>query len=825
MAEDDKKPEGETPKKKTGPAPSQVNPKDVENQKRINKGAEENLALSERINKMLNRRISLQQDEVKLQRDISNVLQDQVKHSSLQANEKRKITDLTKALYDTSEKALTTNKDLLGTDIKSADIAKAIQKTEQQMMSLQFQKNKATGQTKELQAEINKNIDEQVALSTRALKEMQRMKEVAKDVENNKIAKGFGEAGDALKQIPGLSVFSGPMKEGQKAAQEAQKHASLFGKGMMDASSYSKKGLAELGKNAEVISAKGNKIYGAAAQKALQAGTAQLKGVNVAMLTAKKGLTGFASAAMKAFAPFFTLINAIKAGFQYDQQLTELQRGLGVSREMAHGLRQGFSEMAMANGEVAINSKDIGLAFSSLNEQFGTASGILRDDIVVETARLQKLTNMSAESTAAFAKYANISGKEMGTITKEARRAVVEAEAEGGARLNINKTLDKAGKIGGQISAQLGGNPAKLAKAVALANQFGMELEQVAAAGKSLLDFESSIEAELEAELLTGKQLNLERARAAALAGDYETLTREINEQVGSYADFTKMNVLQQDALAKSLGMSSDQLADQLLQKENLNQLAQEARAEGDEDLAKQLEARSAQEQFNDTVAQLQQMFVDLMGGPFGDFLMGLAEVVAFVGEIVMGFIGIFQWIGKLFAPIGKFIDKLGVAGKVMKGLGRIAVVVAAYKTYQAVAGALAATVVGGIAAPIVAGAAAAAVMAMGFAALSSASAKANDAVFPGGGGGYGKRALLSEGSVTLFNDKDTIVAGTKLNKADDMISKPEGTVQATNTDGLQSAIVGALNDSKPGTVVMSPFEASGPLYSSRKRGFNSKFD
>jgi hypothetical protein len=117
------------------------------------------------------------------------------------------------------------------------------------------------------------------------------------------------------------------------------------------------------------------------------------------------------------------------------------------------------------------------------------------------------------------------------------------------------------------------------------------------------------------------------------------------------------MNVLQQDALAKSLGMSSDQLADQLLQKENLNQLAQEARAEGDEDLAKQLEARSAQEQFNDTVAQLQQMFVDLMGGPFGDFLMGLAEVVAFVGEIVMGFIGIFQWIGKLFAPIGKFMD------------------------------------------------------------------------------------------------------------------------------------------------------------------------
>ena len=40
-----------------------------------------------------------------------------------------------------------------------------------------------------------------------------------------------------------------------------------------------------------------------------------------------------------------------------------------------------------------------------------------------------------------------------------------------------------------------------------------MELEQVAKAGDALLNFEQSINAELEAELLTGKQLNLERAR------------------------------------------------------------------------------------------------------------------------------------------------------------------------------------------------------------------------------------------------------------------------------------------------------------------------
>ena len=39
-----------------------------------------------------------------------------------------------------------------------------------------------------------------------------------------------------------------------------------------------------------------------------------------------------------------------------------------------------------------------------------------------------------------------------------------------------------------------------------------MELKGVAAAGKQLLNFEQSISAELEAELLTGKQLNLEKS-------------------------------------------------------------------------------------------------------------------------------------------------------------------------------------------------------------------------------------------------------------------------------------------------------------------------
>ncbi len=328
----------------------------------------------------------------------------------------------------------------------------------------------------------------------------------------------------------------------------------------------------------------------------------------------------------------------LKIGLDFNKQVTEIQKNLGVSRGEAAAMRHEFSIMAGTSGTMAINSKEISEAFADLNEQFGTASSALRDDILVEAAELMKLTGQSAESVASFAKFANISGKPMATITKEARAAVVAAEKEGGVRLNINKVLEETGKVGGQISAQLGGNPAKIAKAVALAKQFGMELEQVANTAKSLLDFESSIESELEAELLTGKQLNLEKARLAALTGDYETLTEEINKNVGDFGDFSKMNVLQQDALAKSLGMTTDQLSEQLLQKANLEELAQEARAGGDEELAQQLERRSAEEKFQDAVVKLKGIFADLVGGPVSEFLNILTLALEPINYIVTSF-------------------------------------------------------------------------------------------------------------------------------------------------------------------------------------------
>ena len=87
-----------------------------------------------------------------------------------------------------------------------------------------------------------------------------------------------------------------------------------------------------------------------------------------------------------------------------------------------------------------------------------------------------------------------------------------------------------------------------------------MELGDLDGIASSLLDFESSIGNELEAQLLTGKNINLAKARELALSNDLKGLGQELFENSASLAEFGKMNRIQQEAQAKALGMTRDQL-------------------------------------------------------------------------------------------------------------------------------------------------------------------------------------------------------------------------------------------------------------------------
>jgi len=327
----------------------------------------------------------------------------------------------------------------------------------------------------------------------------------------------------------------------------------------------------------------------------------------------------------------------LKAGLEFDKQTTELEKGLALSKSEAVGLRNEMSIVAAKTGDNAISAVKVQKAFMTMNAQMGIASEAMMH-MAADAAIMQEKIGLSDKALGGATKSSLILGKEMGDIKLDIIESTTQMRTQTGIALDYKDIMEKTLNVTGQVNVQLGSNPKLIAEAVAQAKALGMELSQVAKVGASLLEFETSIENELKAELLTGKELNLERARALALTGDYAELAKEVAEQVGSFTEFSQMNVLQQRELATAFGMSADEMSNMLIDQEAMGKTAKELRAEGKEDIAQRLEARDAQQEFADAVMKIKGIFVDLVGGPIGALLGILTTLLKPIGYIVESF-------------------------------------------------------------------------------------------------------------------------------------------------------------------------------------------
>jgi hypothetical protein len=316
-----------------------------------------------------------------------------------------------------------------------------------------------------------------------------------------------------------------------------------------------------------------------------------------------------------------------------DKSTGELAKNFGISYDVAAGLSNELNTAANASYLLNVNTQGLTEAFITLNNQFGTFAQISEEALTTFT-RLTKEAGLSAESAGMLFRTTVLTGKEVEATTQEFLGEASALAATNGIALNQKQILEEVKNTSQATLLSLGGQPAKIAEAIVQAKLLGVNLQQVEGIASSLLEFESSISSELEAELLTGKQLNLERARLAAINNDLATVAEEIAKQVGTAAEFTQMNVIQQEALAKSVGMTREDLAKSLIEREALvklsgvegktaqerfNNLVKEVGLEeakkrlGNDQLSNMMASQTVQERFTAAVEKIQEIFVSLV--------------------------------------------------------------------------------------------------------------------------------------------------------------------------------------------------------------------
>jgi hypothetical protein len=309
-------------------------------------------------------------------------------------------------------------------------------------------------------------------------------------------------------------------------------------------------GAKELLKNKQKMIKK-EKEFGRAVNEIFPGVTGIMEGVE----RSAKGMAGILGPASMAVAIFIVLA---KLALDYGKAIADTRKELGVSVKTAMKLNAQNRILGMQAKLYGLDIEDIKTAQAAIRQDLG-ASVQEAANLSLSFARTSSATGQTAEQlTKTLSIMESISTASRETLLNQIRSNAAMIEAAGVAPALVMRDIADNAEFFASFAKDGGKN---LIMAATAARKLGLDMSVVASATDSLLDFESSIEASMEASMLLGRQINTDKARMLALSGDQEGLMKEIQRIAGSEQDFNQMNVLQRRALAKSVGQSVEGLA------------------------------------------------------------------------------------------------------------------------------------------------------------------------------------------------------------------------------------------------------------------------
>lgn len=412
----------------------------------------------------------------------------------------------------------------------------------------------------------------------------------------------------------------------------------------------------------------------------------------------------------------------IESVVQFDKKAFEIAKNLGITVGEAKKLQSVFQDVAISSKNIALLSKDVAATYGQMSESLGFM-GPTNKEFLESTTLIQKRLGLSADSMDAIATQSALSGKSFMSVYKTVQATRLEEGAKNKLMLSAKQIIDGMAKTSKAVLINFRGSDAALGAAIIRATKLGTTLDNINKQGESLIDFESSISREFEAQVLTGKNINLTRARELALMGDTRGLMEELNKQNVDLGEYQNMNLIQRKAFADAIGLSTDELSKQLIEQDKAKKLGAEQGVSAQEqyklllsqkktreeiaelvgkDAEADLNKASKADAFQATIERLKDTIGEMLQGPVGGLI---DKFTAFVNDgEKMKMIG--EKLKQIFSYIGKAIERFP---QILSSAVEIAKVLATVSIVRAVAsmvGSLSAVPVVGAAAGLIAGAA-----------------------------------------------------------------------------------------------------------------------
>jgi hypothetical protein len=261
------------------------------------------------------------------------------------------------------------------------------------------------------------------------------------------------------------------------------------------------------------------------------------------------------------------LANVADYATESSSAVQKFGRNLGYSAEQATKINNYFSGIAHSSGDLLYNSRKLRESQTELSDVLGITN-IFSEDILKSNIKLKEIGDLDLETRKELAIVTLNTGIDQDKLAKTLYGQTKSIEKTLGVSFKWQQILKEASSLSGYLGLSFTKYPEKLQKSLMIVKATGLEMKQLDNIANSFLDYESSIASEFEAQLLTGKNINLSKARELFLNNELADAALEITKQVGTSEEFLQLNRIAAEGLAKGFGMSRDELGNMLKQQE-----------------------------------------------------------------------------------------------------------------------------------------------------------------------------------------------------------------------------------------------------------------
>ena len=449
--------------------------------------------------------------------------------------------------------------------------------------------------------------------------------------------------------------------------------------------------------------------------KGMQSGIGNTRALGMAAGAAGKSmLAAFAGPQ----AIILLIVAALGAGFMAMMKFEKAARSFRDTTGTIRGQFDGIDQRATAaaastmsmTGSMEDGAKMAGEFFNVFGGVEDVSQAVMENVIALEaglgvSAKSAGETNKMFQNM--FGASQEVAQQMVSTVSNAARLADVSPD----------KVVTDMAESSEEMLKYFRGSPQQLQKMAIQAAKLGTSLKQSAEVSASLLDFESSINNELEASALLGTNINFNQARYLAANGDTLGAQQAVLKQVSKLGDLTKLNVYEQEALAKAAGMPiKDLINQQRIQKmlgtrdkeklaaaQKLIAAGKDVSKMSKKELEAELKKQKAQDYRNGQIEKMQNTFKQL-GFQIMQAFMPLAQALTsfvkdnmpaiksffgglqtFLGGIVSGFMNGLGMIRQALQPVFDIFSELfggGDAEGFGKTLAKIGEIIGTVLTY-----------------------------------------------------------------------------------------------------------------------------------------------